>query len=257
MSWVLHPQLQELSIDGMLARLDLPQGAQQTAPASVSPGSYVQTSFPQCRQFFPHQAPPAVPSAPALRELCFSSFAILYSGQRKTPVLVVERLNRQMLIAAQGIARTDNFYEEARLPASERAGLVDYRGSGFDRGHMAPAGDMPDDQAMAQSFSLANMVPQDPQHNRGTWNKTEQDTRKYVMRAKGDVYVISGPIYGDYPRAIGTGRVAVPDYLYKVVYDATTGRSWVHWQANSAGARPGPPISYEEFVARTGLRVLG
>ncbi|MGB3425629.1 MAG: hypothetical protein WBF84_16920 [Castellaniella sp.] len=47
------------------------------------------------------------------------------------------------------------------------------------------------------------------------------------------------------------------DYLYKVVYGATTGRSWVHWQANSPDARPGPPISYEEFVTSVGLWVLG
>ncbi|MBV2182043.1 MAG: DNA/RNA non-specific endonuclease [Castellaniella sp.] len=262
MLWALHPQLlDQIGVDRILANLEQAQPRQdvastrQAAPAGHD--GHVQTSFAQCREFFPHQTPPVVPARPTQRELCFSSFAILYSGQRKTPVLVAERLNRQTLIAAQSIARTDSFYEEARLPASERAGLDDYRGSGFDRGHMAPAGDMPDDQAMAQSFSLANMIPQAPQANRGAWNKIEQDTRKYVMRAKGDVYVISGPVYSDHPQTIGAARVAVPDYTFKVVFDATTGRSWVHWLANSPDARPGAPISYEEFVKRTGLQVLG
>ena len=260
MLWALHPQLlDQIGVDRILANLEQPRqdvaSTRQAAPAAHD--GLIQTSFAQCREFFPHQAPPVVPAGPTQRELCFSSFAILYSGQRKTPVLVAERLNRQTLIAAQSIARTDSFYEEARLPASERAGLDDYRGSGFDRGHMAPAGDMPDDQAMAQSFSLANMIPQAPQANRGAWNKIEQDTRKYVMRAKGDVYVVSGPVYSDHPQTIGAARVAVPDYTFKVVFDATTGRSWVHWLANSPDARPGAPISYGEFVKRTGLQVLG
>ena len=99
------------------------------------------------------------------------------------------------------------------------------------------------------------MVPQDQTHNGGAWSQIEQDTRKYVMRAPGDVYVFTGPVYADKPRTIGSG-VAVPAYIYKVVYDATTGRSWVHWQANSASTKAGPPISYEEFVKRTGLRLL-
>lgn len=198
----------------------------------------------------------AVPAGPALRELCFSSFAILHSGKVKTPVFVAQRLNRQMLAQARHIERTDRFYAEARLPAAERAELDDYRNSGYSRGHMAPAGDMHNAQAMAQSFSLVNMVPQDQRQNSGPWIKIEADTRKYIMRAKGDVYVFTGPVYTASSKTIGAGRVAVPTYLYKVVHDATTRKSWVHWMANSPDAKAGPPISYEEFERRTGLRLL-
>src|SRR5690606_4352018 len=176
---------------------------------------------------------PVVPATPALRELCFSGFAGLHSGRTKTPVFVAERLDRRSLARAQGIARTDRFYAEARLPRSERAELEDYRGSGYSRGHMAPAGNMATETTMAQSFSLANMVPQNQAQNAGPWSRIEQDTRKYVMRAKGDVFVFTGPVYGASPSTIGSGKVAVPEHIYKLVYDPATGRSWVHWQQNA------------------------
>ena len=218
---------------------------------------HVQTQFNNCKQFFPQRQGPIVPTSAQLRELCFSSFAILHSGQTKTPVFVAQRLNRQLLNNTQNVDRTDKFYEEARLPKAERATLADYRGSGFDRGHMAPAGDMNTAEGMAQSFSLANMVPQDANLNRGPWNKMEQDTRKYVRRAKGDVYVFTGSFYNNpRPSTIGKGRVAVPSHLYKVVYDASTGKSWVHWYENKADSNAKSPISYAEFVRRTGLHVL-
>lgn len=255
-SCAINPQLRgQIPLEPILSQLGLP-GEEQLAPQLVADGPQIQTHFTPCRQFFPGGRPPVVPAGHALRELCFSEFAILHSGQTKTPVLVAQRLNRRMLFKGRDVGRTDRFYTEARLPGAERAELDDYRGSGYARGHMAPAGDMSTAEAMAQSFSLANMVPQDPRQNSGPWNKIEADTRKYIMRAKGDVYVFTGPIYAQQGKRIGEGRVAVPSHLFKLVYDATTGRSWVHWQANDPGAEIGVPITYEQFVRRTGMVIL-
>ena len=224
-----------------------------TAPIAVPTGAPAQTIFAECRQFFPNFRPPEVPGSQQLREVCFG---LRDPAQRPDQDAGIRGRAPEPADAGPGpgLRRTDKFYAEARLPRSERAELDDYKGSGYSRGHMAPAGDMSTPDAMAQSFSLANMVPQDQTHNGGAWSQIEQDTRKYVMRASGDVYVFTGPVYADKPRTIGSG-VAVPAYIYKVVYDATTGRSWVHWQANSASTKAGPPISYEEFVKRTGLRL--
>lgn len=215
-------------------------------------------AFEQCRAFFAQDTPPAVtvPVPGKLRDLCFDAFAVLHSGQAKTPVFVAERLTRAHLADALGEKRTDRFYEDARVPAAERARLADYSRSGLDRGHMAPAADMPTAAAMAQSFALSNMVPQFPQNNRKAWAGIESATRKYAKRAKGEVFVISGPVYSGQVRAIGPGKVWVPTYLYKLVYDASNNRAWAYWLENTDEARVGAPISYEELVRRTGTEFL-
>ena len=223
---------------------------------SVSTASHA--AFDACRDYFPNQTPPKVTTSPGeTRDLCMSDFAILHSGQSKTAVFVVEKLNRARLIDAQDEERTDKFYEEARLPSAHRARLADYKGSGYDRGHLAPAADMPTPEAMAQSFSLANMVPQASENNRGIWAKNvEKPTRQYAMRAKGDVFVFTGPVFGSKPETIGAGRVWVPSHLYKLVYDAAENKAWAFWVENRDEARMSRPISYEELVKRTGIEFL-
>ncbi len=119
---------------------------------------------------------------------------------------------------------------------------------------------MPTAQAMAQSFSLANMVPQAPKHNQGTWRTTVEDaTKKYAARAAGDVYVITGPVYTPsiaQSEGIGAGQVRVPAYLFKLVYDEQAHRVWAHWQRNDNATKGSAPISYAELVRRTGIEFL-
>lgn len=227
----------------------------QPNPPTASPSL---PSFQACPQFFAGAASPRVNKSFQIppRALCYQSFAVLYSGESKTPIFVAEKLNRAQLEDAKDEKRTNRFFADARLRKAERAELEDYKGSGFDRGHMAPAGNMPTAEAMAQSFSLANMVPQAPKNNQRSWKGIEQATRKYVMRAKGDVYVITGPVFEGTPKTIGPGKVWVPKYLYKLVYDETTGRAWAHWIENTNEAKASRPITYEELVRRTNIQFL-
>lgn len=211
--------------------------------------------FSDCPQFFPGK-PPLVSSFGKQRELCFSEFAVLHSGETKTPLYVAQRLNAQMLEQGQNLKRKDKFYSDARLPRGERAELEDYKGSGYSRGHMAPAGDMSTAEGKAQSFSLANMAPQDPRHNGGAWSKIEQDTRRYIRRASGDVFVITGPLFDSRKDMIGAGSVHVPSRFFKLVYDPGTEKSWAYVQRNVADERVSPPISYDEFQRVTGLKLL-
>ncbi|PND37384.1 endonuclease [Paucibacter aquatile] len=213
------------------------------------------SSFASCPKFFVQQQAPVIARNPQLRELCYDSFAVLHSGATKTPVFAAQRLNRQAL---GGIKRqkSDRFFADARLPRTERAELEDYKRSGYSRGHLAPSGDMATEVALAQSFSLANMVPQSIRHNSGAWSKIEQDTRKYVLRAQGDVYVITGAVFAGSNTRIGDNGVHVPSHLFKLVYDGQTRQAWVHWQANRDDEVAGKPISYQELVRRTGVQWL-
>jgi endonuclease G len=181
---------------------------------------------------------------------------VLHSGTTKTPLYVAERLNRNQILDAKGEKRHDQFFADARLPYAERAQLEDYRGSGYDRGHMAPAADQPDQAAMEQSCSLANIVPQAPVNNQKTWAGLEKATRKFAMRADGNVFVISGPVFQGEPATIGRNRVHVPTHLFKLVYDESSNRAWAHWLENNDDARVGSPISYAELVKRTGIEFL-
>lgn len=216
-------------------------------------------NFSACLRFFANGKPPRLAPRPTDRALCYDAFAILHSGESKTAIFVAERLNRQSIADADE-KRNNRFFADARLRSSERAELQDYQGSGFDRGHLAPAADMPTAQAMAQSFSLANMVPQAPEHNRGVWARSvEMATRKYVARASGDVYVITGPVFAPSiakSPSIGRDQVRVPKYLFKLVYDQTKNKAWAHWQENDNATRAAKPISYAELVKRTGIEFL-
>ena len=226
------------------------------APSHAS-GLPPASGFEACKTHFANAMPPA-PTTRDLhgRPLCFESFAVLHSASTKTPVYVAERLNHTTLENKAGGKRTDRFFEDARLPYAERATLNDYKNSGFARGHMAPAGDMLTTTAMAQSFSLANMVPQAPRNNSGAWSGIERATRSYAMRAQGDVFVITGPVFASPAEYIGPGKVQVPRYLFKFVYDSATHRAWAHWIANSDEAHASRPISYAELVSRTGIQFL-
>jgi endonuclease G len=216
--------------------------------------------FDACADQFPQEQPLAlalVPSKMKPLALCSDQFAVLYSQTSKTPLVVVERLNANRLAQAQGEERTDNFYADPRIDRAGRADLADYRGQhpAVDRGHQSPAADAPTPQAMAQSFSLSNMVPQNPVNNRKIWNKIESDVRKFARRARGDVFVFTGPLFDDGFETIGHSKVWVPTHLFKLVYDVASGRAWAYVVPNAETAIEAP-IDYQDFVARTRLPLL-
>lgn len=218
-----------------------------------------QNSFADCQDKFPRAQPLKLSITPAAMKpmaLCSDNFAVMYSQTSKTPVVVVERLNASLLSDAKGEERTNAFYADPRIPKGARAELSDYRGSNLDRGHQSPAADAPDHKAMAQSFALSNMIPQDPTNNRKIWSKVEKDVRKYAKRVNGNVFVFTGPIYDQGFQTIGANKVWVPTRIFKLVYDEGTQRAWAYVLVNGETAVE-RPVDYQTFVQQTGMKLLG
>jgi endonuclease G len=116
------------------------------------------------------------------------------------------------------IGRTDNFRIDPYVSTGS-ASLSDYKGSGYDRGHLAPAGDMKwSSTAMSVSFYMSNMSPQNPSFNRGIWKRLENQVRQWAVD-NGSVYIATAGVLNGSLTTIGSNRVAVPLYYYKVVLD--------------------------------------
>lgn len=183
--------------------------------------------------YFSNEAPDILNAKllPKTQELCYSSFAVMHSGVSRTPLWSAEHLTKEGL--RHKSKRTNDFHPEERLNGDERAELSDYARSGYDRGHMAPAADMGNKKSQHECFTLANMVPQNSENNRGIWSAIESATR-YLTNQKGSLYVITGPIFtGSKIKRIG-GRVLVPTKLYKAIYDPSSGQGAAYVVTNIA-----------------------
>lgn len=178
-----------------------------------------------CKSHFYNEVEPVIHLPKMLEEsqlLCYQGYAGRASYISKSNLYSAEHLTSQKLNVK--IERENTFHEEEQLPIGKRSEISDYRRSGFDRGHLAPSADMPSKQAQHESFSLSNMVPQNPEHNRKTWSEVEGKVRCLVKKY-GEVYVITLPIYSDEKgrlnkriQTIGKNNVYIPTFLAKGIY---------------------------------------
>lgn len=187
--------------------------------------------------------------------LCYEEFSLFHSGLTKTPLWTAQHLTAEGVDAAEAVDREDVFHSEGVLAPSNRSELEDYRRSGYDRGHMAPAADMASVLAQDQSFSLANMVPQLPELNRGLWSRIEGTTRG-LARQYGEVYVVTGPAFIGKNLNRLNGRVIVPSHVYKAVYVPGAQQAGVWWAVNSGKGGEYEVISLAELSKRTGIDVF-
>lgn len=189
----------------------------------------------QCNNiYYSNEAPDIVNTklTPKTKELCYSVFAVMHSGISRTPLWSAEHLTRAGLSSKS--ERTNDFHAEDRLSPDERAELDDYARSGYDRGHMAPSADMPNQEAQHESFTLANMIPQVPANNRGIWAHIESATRN-LAKDRGEIYVVTGVVFiGSNIQRIG-GRVLIPTKIYKAIYDPSSGFSGAYIVDNAEG----------------------
>ena len=199
----------------------LPAVAQskQTQPLKINAG------FERCTQVFMGKVAPIIMNPKAnvnTYPICFTGFALNYSGVSKTALFSAEFITHESLQKAKQISREDSFHEESRIPEKHRSLLTDYRGSGYDRGHLAPNGNRYSRVDQHESFSLVNIVPQAPKNNQEQWRNLEEATRTMVTKSKQPVYIITGPLHLDKKvKKLGKSGVLIPTHIYKVVYYPT------------------------------------
>ena len=152
--------------------------------------------------------------------------------------------------------RSDSFAPDPEVEGC--ATLSDYRRSGYDRGHMAPAGDMKwSAEAMRQSFLLTNVCPQKGDLNRGAWQKLEEKCRQKALTDSA-VIIVCGPVFlpGEGIERIGATGVAVPRRFFKVILspyiDHPTAIGFIMPNGPVAGGMMPHAVSVDSVEALTG-----
>jgi endonuclease G len=132
---------------------------------------------------------PTGPTCDAMLER--AGYTLCYADQHEQAYWVAYTLSLSELISK--VKRKDNFSPDKDLITGS-AQLADYRRSGYDRGHLAPAADMSwGAKAMDESFFMSNMSPQSPSFNRGMWNKLEAQVRKWA-HTDTILHIVTGPV---------------------------------------------------------------
>ena len=146
-----------------------------------------------------------------------SYYTLSYSEDHEQAEWVYYTLNSNQLNSS--IERKNNFRADNKVKTSS-AQLYDYEGSGYDRGHLAPAADMKyNTNSMSESFFMSNMSPQSASFNREIWRKIEKQFRDWSYKY-GEIVIVTGPVLkGENYGSIGYNKVTIPKWYYKVAID--------------------------------------
>ncbi len=183
-------------------------------------------------------------------------YALGYLEEHELAEWVAHELTREQ-IQAKNVNREDNFRADPKVKTSS-AHVNDYRGSGYDRGHLVPVGDRNFSfEAMDETFYLSNIAPQVHAFNGGIWRELEELTRDWAYKFK-KVYVVTGPILTQKRmNRIGSNRVTVPAAFYKVILDISEpelkGIGFIIPNEKSEGLLQNFAVSIDEVEQQTGI----
>ena len=195
-------------------------------------------SAAECEDFVPFGQPvqrnlasQSVTKDAELTVICHAGQVVGFNPNHNVPDWVAHRIRREELLSP-AVVRKDAFRSDPQAPTGHRVEASDYQRTGYDRGHMAPAGAMRwSKEAMSDSFFMTNMAPQvGPGFNRGIWRSLERKMRQWACE-RGTLYVVTGPLYEGRPveplEFDGNGDgvddngvlVDVPSHFYKLAVD--------------------------------------
>lgn len=196
-----------------------------------------------------------IPKTVGLQKIDHEGFSLGYQPKWKIASWVQYRLTESKLRNSVA-SRTEDFREDPYVKDGAST-LEDYRRSGYDRGHLAPAADMKwSAKTMSESFYLSNMTPQLHAFNAEIWERLEAACRTIAHKEK-SIVIVTGPVMDRYGgKTIGAGRVAVPPAFYKVIYDETPPQKMIGFivpHENSRNSIAAFACSVDEVEKRTGL----
>ena len=200
---------------------------------------------------------PITPSGTPEIILHRTGYTSSYNRTTKQPNWVAWHLTKEHV---QGtIRRASNAWHEDSQVPKPRVNNYDYKGSGWSRGHMCPAGDNKwSRDAMYETFLYSNVCPQHPRLNSGDWNEIEIACRRWAERF-GDVYIVCGPVPQKTPiRTIGRNKVWVPREFFKVVLclrgeGSPKAIGFIYPNASASHKMFSYAMSVDEVERRTGI----
>jgi endonuclease G len=158
---------------------------------------------------------PIYEEAPYKQHIVHKGFELVFDENARIPEWTAYELTAEEVAGTAPRGRHFDIDPEVH---GVQADNEDYRNTGWDRGHMVPAGDMKlDDQMMRESFYFSNICPQNRNLNGGDWKTLEELCRIYAQRYE-KVFIVCGPIIGNnlYGR-LGPHQVIIPDAFFKVL----------------------------------------
>ncbi len=163
-----------------------------------------QVVFAKCDELFPNNKEVIIENTILL---CNSFYAVKYDIENNSPIITSEKLEP----FGHWKERKNSFRPDPRAPYVKPKSFAR---SGWDRGHMVPAGDAISESEMRDTFLMTNMTPQAPRLNRGKWRKLEMDTRKIVASTLEPKIVITGAFYGEEK----LDNIPIPAFYYKIIF---------------------------------------
>jgi endonuclease G len=165
-----------------------------------------------------------LPTSTTKTRIVHTYYTVSYSVPDKEAEWVSYMLTRERALSEK-VTRKNNFRKDPQISKSASANPNDYKKTGYDRGHLAPAGDMRfDSVAMSESFYLTNISPQLPDFNRGIWQRVEQQVRNWAVDYD-TIYIATGGVLKDPMGKLGESKITIPKYFYKVVLDYKNGET--------------------------------
>jgi endonuclease G len=188
----------------------------------------------QCDKLYPNSQPIVIKGT---TELCNSFFVSLFDKQKNEVVLVAEHLKPNK----NTVSRKDAFRSDDRI--GKNPSPTQYVNTGFDKGHMAPAGDSSNEQEMYDTFLMTNMTPQEPTLNRKAWRILEEKVRTQLSNSTEDFYILNIAVYADNKMM---GSIPVPTGYWKVVIH---GKSTEYYYADNKVEAPVTQKQVASFVS--------